>query len=381
MIAKLAAIAALAGSAIGATVVLADDRAPAPAKVPAVKRRPQGRADPAADRGARRQARRSRCPTPTAAPAWALRTFDDAAGNDCECFEVGRLQGERFGWIDAHGTFTPAEPGQSGGNVLHRQAAQAGRRDHPALLHGHLLRDRLARALPDDQPGRSRPRGEDRHPAGRARDRRHQAVPAGRQGRAARDLAADGDRARRRHSHAHQRVRRLPRRRSRSPERASSPPAHPTPPAACRGALIASGASRAAPASAPRAARRHPHRPPRRPPRHLHRRPARRPRQLHPQAAHTRVPDAAGHARSAARRGRPAGSDRTPHRQRPDRLLRHRAPRRDQRDDHHAARHPHARAHRRSTRSSPSTTACSPAARRPPPPISRTAGRSRARCT
>ena len=50
-----------------------------------------------------------------------------SARGNARCYEVGRLQGERFGWIDAHGTFTPSEPGQSGGNCLTaKQLEQAG---------------------------------------------------------------------------------------------------------------------------------------------------------------------------------------------------------------------------------------------------------------
>ncbi len=123
MIARLAVIAAFAGSAIGATVVLADEQAPPP-KVPAV--RAVAKAEPTPPPIEARDAKLLlQTPDPDGDPPWALRSFVTAG--DARCYEVGRLQGERFGWIDAHGTFTPSEPGQSSGTCLTaKQLAKVG---------------------------------------------------------------------------------------------------------------------------------------------------------------------------------------------------------------------------------------------------------------
>jgi hypothetical protein len=117
MIRRLALGAALAGSAIGATVVLADDQAPPRRPVPVV-----------ASGAAQAQ------PTPTPMPArdprivlqtgdWAIRHFTAPVpkpqgrhttkdpATQLDCYELGRVQGERFGWVDGHGAFKPAAPG------------------------------------------------------------------------------------------------------------------------------------------------------------------------------------------------------------------------------------------------------------------------------
>jgi hypothetical protein len=113
MVGKLALVAALAGSAVGAAAVLADEPAPAPA-VPAV-------ATPAApkERAYTGSAPRDieiirREPDPSGGAPWAVRRFAAtlANGTVVNCFELGRLDGEAFGWIDGSGAFKPVEPGR-----------------------------------------------------------------------------------------------------------------------------------------------------------------------------------------------------------------------------------------------------------------------------
>jgi hypothetical protein len=129
MIGKLAALAALAGSAIGATVVLADEPGPA-AKVPAVRAAtatPEPTQPPIEARDVKIVLQ---TPDPDGGPPWAIRTFATTfkavkprKGSNIDkaltrtqharCYQVGRLQGDRFGWIDGHGTFTVTDPGRA----------------------------------------------------------------------------------------------------------------------------------------------------------------------------------------------------------------------------------------------------------------------------
>ena len=106
---RLAIAAALAGSAIGAAVVLADDR-PAP-KVPTVapaKAAPRDRRPPVHARDITIEARAQ---DPGGGPPWAVRRFT-ATGPAAECSELGRIVGGVFGWIDGYGTFHPARAGR-----------------------------------------------------------------------------------------------------------------------------------------------------------------------------------------------------------------------------------------------------------------------------
>jgi hypothetical protein len=114
MIARLALVAALAGSATGATVVLADDRsAPPPPRVPAVappKMTYGPTPPPVAATNVRIVLRQD---DPRGGAPWAVRHFDAKApgGQAVECFELGRLQADRFGWVDVRGTFAVAPAG------------------------------------------------------------------------------------------------------------------------------------------------------------------------------------------------------------------------------------------------------------------------------
>jgi hypothetical protein len=112
MIARLALLAALGGSAIGATVVLGDDRGAAPA-VPVVappKVSPEPSQPPVDATNVRILLRQD---DPGGGAPWAVRHFDAKApgGQSVECFELGRLGGDRFGWVDGSGTFAIAPAG------------------------------------------------------------------------------------------------------------------------------------------------------------------------------------------------------------------------------------------------------------------------------
>jgi hypothetical protein len=109
MIVRVAIAAALAGSAIGAAVVLADDAA-APA-VPAVapaKTTPRDRQPPIKARDITIDITAA---DPKGGPEWAVRRFT-AAGPEDECAELGRIVNGTFGWIDGSGTFRPARAGR-----------------------------------------------------------------------------------------------------------------------------------------------------------------------------------------------------------------------------------------------------------------------------
>jgi hypothetical protein len=105
---RLALAAALAGSAIGAAVVLADDdRAPnVPAVAPA-KTVPRDKRPPVQ---ARDVTIAVRADDPEGGPPWAVRRFTSNAA-ESECAELGRIVDGAFGWIDGHGTFRPARAG------------------------------------------------------------------------------------------------------------------------------------------------------------------------------------------------------------------------------------------------------------------------------
>jgi hypothetical protein len=114
MIARLALLAALAGSAVGATVVLADDRAAAPAPaVPTVtppKMAGQPLPPPVDATDVRLVLRQA---DPAGGLPWGVRHFGTKApgGQAVECYELGRLQDDRFGWVDGSGTFAVAPAG------------------------------------------------------------------------------------------------------------------------------------------------------------------------------------------------------------------------------------------------------------------------------
>ncbi|MDA0185566.1 hypothetical protein OJ997_35000 [Solirubrobacter phytolaccae] len=138
MIARLALAAALLGSAAGATAVLAaaeDDPPPKP-KPPAIA----AQATPAQPTPEPLKAEDVRLlvqvPDPEGAAPWAVRHFAAAVkpqlppkelrdqmpagalkelkATRTECWELGRIEGEQFGWIDGEGTFTTHAPGHYG---------------------------------------------------------------------------------------------------------------------------------------------------------------------------------------------------------------------------------------------------------------------------
>jgi hypothetical protein len=110
MIAKLALVAALAGSAAGAAVVLADEPAPAP-RVPAVRTAAPTPGPPALPAAGVTIA--DRVNDPAGGAPWAVRRFTTTLrnGTTAECHELGRVAGDRFGWIDAAGSFKPVRAG------------------------------------------------------------------------------------------------------------------------------------------------------------------------------------------------------------------------------------------------------------------------------
>jgi hypothetical protein len=110
--AQLGLPAALAGSATGAAVVLADEPAPPP-RVPAVatKASPTPGARPLRTSDVRQVLER---PDPAGGRPWAVRRFTGVAPGarkTIDCVELGRLNDGRFGWSDAEGTFRPTQPG------------------------------------------------------------------------------------------------------------------------------------------------------------------------------------------------------------------------------------------------------------------------------
>lgn len=133
MIARLALAAALLGSAAGATAVLAaaeDD--PPPKRTPPAVAAAAATAQPTPEPLKAEDVKLLlQVPDPAGEAPWAVRAFttpvkprklpkrvhaspearafSEATRNDC--WELGRLQGDRFGWIDGTGTFTPAIPG------------------------------------------------------------------------------------------------------------------------------------------------------------------------------------------------------------------------------------------------------------------------------
>ena len=70
-------------------------------------------------------------------------TFRSKQGKetDAECYEIGRLQGETFGWIDGHGTFKPTTPGhyENPGDCPSPERRQGARREPRPLHVGQLF--------------------------------------------------------------------------------------------------------------------------------------------------------------------------------------------------------------------------------------------------
>ena len=105
---RIAIAAALAGSAIGAAVVLADDH-PAP-KVPAVapaKTSPRDEQPPVRARDITIEVTAK---DPAGGAEWAVRRFTSDPPQS-ECAELGRIVNGAFGWIDGYGQFRPARAG------------------------------------------------------------------------------------------------------------------------------------------------------------------------------------------------------------------------------------------------------------------------------
>ncbi len=113
MIAKLALVAALTGSGIGAAVVLAGEPASKAAKVLSIAT-PVG--EPTSPPLPARDARLVvQVPDGKGGAPWAVRRFAATLenGSVTTCFELGRLDGERFGWIGLDGGFATVRPGHS----------------------------------------------------------------------------------------------------------------------------------------------------------------------------------------------------------------------------------------------------------------------------
>lgn len=121
MIARLAMAAALLGSAAGATAVLAaaeDDppRNRTPPAVAAAAATAQPTPEPLKAEAVRLL---GQVPDPEGGAPWAVRRFDTRIRTRTKlqhnvCWELGRLEGDRFGWIDGTGTFAAHAPGDYG---------------------------------------------------------------------------------------------------------------------------------------------------------------------------------------------------------------------------------------------------------------------------
>jgi hypothetical protein len=127
MIARLAVAAALLGSAAGATAVLAADQDPPPRPTPptiaVAAATPAATAEPVPVRNLRQE---QAIADPQGGAPWAVRHFDTTfklrrGTEPSECWELGRVQDGKFGWIDGHGTFTVRKPGRSQLPVTCRQ--------------------------------------------------------------------------------------------------------------------------------------------------------------------------------------------------------------------------------------------------------------------
>jgi hypothetical protein len=121
MIARLALVAALVGSAAGATAVLAaGESAPPPSKPPTVVAAPAKDPAPTPVALEVRDVRLVlQVPDPEGGAPWAARRFASSTpgrrgrpATPLECWELGRLQGDQFGWIDGYGGFTARAPGR-----------------------------------------------------------------------------------------------------------------------------------------------------------------------------------------------------------------------------------------------------------------------------
>jgi hypothetical protein len=111
MMLRLALAAAAAGSAVGAVVVLADEPVRAPAVPVVAVATPAPTAAPAV---ARASAERiiARAADPDGGQPWAIRRFRLAdRRRPSTCVDIGRLDGERFGWVDTRGRFAPVRAG------------------------------------------------------------------------------------------------------------------------------------------------------------------------------------------------------------------------------------------------------------------------------
>jgi hypothetical protein len=111
MIARLALVAALAGSGVGAAVVLADDARDERPAVPVVA----AAATPTPAPGNLNRVRDVQIVRTVEDPAgglpWAIRRFSARSGNvDVDCRQLGRLEQDRFGWVGADGVFKVRPP-------------------------------------------------------------------------------------------------------------------------------------------------------------------------------------------------------------------------------------------------------------------------------
>lgn len=119
MIARVAVAAALAGSAVGAAVVLADEPAPSPRPaVQAVKPVAQSSQPTPPPIEARNPRVVLEVPDPKGAAPWVVRRFETTSTSrkgkktPATCHELGRLRDGAFGWIGGDGTFKVTQPGR-----------------------------------------------------------------------------------------------------------------------------------------------------------------------------------------------------------------------------------------------------------------------------
>ena len=227
----------------GAAVVLADEPVPPRPAVPVVATAtPAPTAAPArANASAERIV--ARAADPDGGRPWAIRRYRLTEPRPTNCVEVGRLDGERFGWVDAGGSFAPVRAGSfrlfgacASAKQLRKLGTSMGTFTTLSMPPGGALKPRVTvtwamalrsvRAVVPDGERRARAQRQRGRPRGPARrGRRSAAAPATSNTATAR--------ARRSTASPHHPG---PAARRRSPGPGSSPPACPTPPAASRGA-------------------------------------------------------------------------------------------------------------------------------------------------
>jgi hypothetical protein len=133
---RIALAAALTGSVLGTAAVLASDDAPP--KVPAITARATSTPEPAQQPTMPERNSRiiRRVDDPAGGAPWAIRAWDSSYRTrrtkeirHTTCLQVGRLQGDAFGWVDAEGRFM-AKQGAGGMCQTAKQLKASGAFSH-----------------------------------------------------------------------------------------------------------------------------------------------------------------------------------------------------------------------------------------------------------